>query len=280
MARRRPKTRSATDHWLVGQEASLLRSNVLPTCRDVLKEILFKRNVPENKRVDLMSLVSCKFYNFESKCHGDSGCSSKSDDQKCSVFKIKREYQKAAVPTIGDRNIAMKVVDMYTLYRNIKKKKSLTTKGAVDQRNSFKVSLDSLFDVSRPDAEELIRSDSSRSRKRKEEDLAFLQDQKTIRKQGMSSIDHKHIKIMKNKEDREKKEKAKVMKEKERLQKEAGSGYIDTSSESGGAGVNTTNTDKSMESLQEQIAPRRKRRRTRSGEAKQSCWRFQKIFSS
>ena len=71
----------------------------------------------------------------------------------------------------------------------------------------------------------------------------------------MSSIDHKHIKIMKNKEDREKKEKAKVMKEKERLQKEAGPGYIDTSSESGGAGVNTTNTDKSMESLQEQIAP-------------------------
>ena len=267
MASSRPKTRSATDHWLVGQEASLLRSNVLPTCRDVLKEILFKRNVPENKRVDLMSLVSCKFYNFESKCHGDGGCSSKSDDQKCSVFKIKREYQKAAVPTIGDRNIAMKVVDMYTLYRNIKKKKSLTTKGAVDQRNSFKVSLDSLFDVSRPDAEELIRSDSSRSRKRKEEDLAFLQDQKTTRKQGMSSIDHKHIKIMKNKEDREEKEKAKVMKEKERLQKEAGSGYIDTSSESGGAGVNTTNTDKSMESLQEQIAPRRKRRRTRSGEA-------------
>ena len=41
------------------------------------------------------------------------------------------------------------------------------------------------------------------------------------------------------------------------------------SSESGGAGVNTTNTDKSMESLQEQIAPStsRKRRRTRSGEA-------------
>ena len=106
------------------------------------------------------------------------------------MFKIKREYQKAAVPTIGDRNIAMKVVDMYTLYRNIKKKKSLTTKGAVDQRNSFKVSLDSLFDVSRPDAEELIRSDSSRSRKRKEEDLAFLQDQKTNIKQGMSLIDH------------------------------------------------------------------------------------------
>ena len=47
----------------------------------------------------------------------------------------------------------MKVVDMYTLYWNIKKKKSLTTKGAIDQSNSFKVSLDSLFDVSRPDAE-------------------------------------------------------------------------------------------------------------------------------
>ena len=159
-----------------------------------------------------MSLVSCRFYNFESKCHEDGGCSSKSDDQKCTVFKIKTEYQKAAVPTIRDRNIAMKVADMYTLYRNIKKKKSLTTKGAIDQRNSFKISLDSLFDVSRPDAEELIRSDSSRSRKRKEEDLVLLQDQKTNRKQGMSSIVHKHVKIMKNKEEREEKERAKVMK--------------------------------------------------------------------
>ena len=56
---------------------------------------------------------------------------------------------------------------------------------------------------------------------------------------------------------------------KEILEKEAGSGYIDMSSESGGAGVNTTNTEKSMESLQEQIAPStsRKRRRTRFGEA-------------
>ena len=49
---------------------------------------------------------------------------------------------------------------------------------------------------------------------------------------------------MKNKEDREEKARAKVMEEKERLEKEAGSGYIDMSSESGG-----TNTDKSMESL-------------------------------
>ena len=94
MASSRPKTRSATDHWLVGQEAPLLRSNVLPTCGDVLKEVLFKRNVPENKKVDLMSLVSCRFFNFESKCHEDGGCSSKSDDQKCIEFKIKREYQK------------------------------------------------------------------------------------------------------------------------------------------------------------------------------------------
>ena len=58
MATSRPKTRSATDHWLVGQEARLLQSKVLPTSGDVLKEVLFKRNVPENKTVDLMSLVS------------------------------------------------------------------------------------------------------------------------------------------------------------------------------------------------------------------------------
>ena len=65
-----------------------------------------------------------------------------------------------------------------------------------------------------------------------------------------SATDHR---LVGQEESREEKERAKVVKE--ILEKEAGSGYIDMSSESGGAGVNTTNTEKSMESLQEQIAP-------------------------
>ena len=78
-----------------------------------------------------------------------------------------------------------------------------------------------------------------------------------------SATDHRLV----GQEDREEKERAKVVKE--ILEKEAGSVYIDMSSESGGAGVNITNTEKSMESLQEQIAPSTssKRQRTRFGEA-------------
>ena len=90
------------------------------------------------------------------------------------------------------------------------KKKSETSKGAVEARNSFEAFLDTIFNVMRPDAEDLIRADSSRSRQRNEEYLAFLQNQKKERKQRMSSIDQKHVKIMQNKEEREAREAAQV----------------------------------------------------------------------
>ena len=79
-------------------------------------------------------------------------------------------YREAGIVTIPDRNIAKKIIELYDLYLAIKKKKSLTTKGATDQRASFKESLTALFDVSSDNAEDLIRADSSRSKKRKEED--------------------------------------------------------------------------------------------------------------
>ena len=86
----------------------------------------------------------------------------------------------------------------------------------------------------------------------------------------MGSTDRRHVKIMKNKEKREEKKEAQLKKERHRVEQETDAGFLDMSVESFGAGVNTTNTDKSMESLKEQILPSssRKRRRTRSGEAR------------
>ena len=194
----RPKTRSVTDHWMVGQESSVLKSGEMPTRRSVLKEVLFKRNLPENKRVNFMSLVSCGFQGFDSKCSLDGGCSNKSPDERCSLSKIKWRYQEAGIPTTTDYNVYKKISDLYDSYMDVKKKKSRKSEGAVNQRNSFEASLDSLFDVTKEDAEKLIRADSSRSRQRKEEDLSFLRDQRTTRNQGMSVVDHKYVKIMMN----------------------------------------------------------------------------------
>ena len=55
-----------------------------------------------------MNLVSCGFYNFESKCYQEGGFSEKSDDQKCTVSKIKHRYGEAGIVTIKDRKIAKK----------------------------------------------------------------------------------------------------------------------------------------------------------------------------
>ena len=56
---------------MVGQENPVLIIGILPTCRDILKEVLYKRSLPENRSVDQMSLVSCKFLKFDSKCYQD-----------------------------------------------------------------------------------------------------------------------------------------------------------------------------------------------------------------
>ena len=74
---------------------------------------------------------------------------------------------------------------------------------------------------------------------------------------------------MQNKDKREAREAAQVLKEKNRVEKESEFNFVDTSVDSSGAGVNTTNTDKSMESIKEQITPfmPREKRRTKSGEA-------------
>ena len=89
----RPKTRSVTDHWMVGQENSFLPIGILPTNRDILKEVLYKRSLPENSRtLDQMSLVSCNFLKFDSKCYqDDEGCSNKSEDQKCTLEGSQKE---------------------------------------------------------------------------------------------------------------------------------------------------------------------------------------------
>ena len=98
----RPKTRSVTDYWMVGQENPVLPVGVLPTHRDILKEVLYKRSLPENKSLDQLSLVSCNFLQFVSNCYGVEGCSNKSDDQKW-------RYQEAGTETINDRSIAKKI---------------------------------------------------------------------------------------------------------------------------------------------------------------------------
>ena len=90
----KPKTRSATDHYMVGQEAPKLPESVMPTCCSVLKEVLFKRNLPGNKTLNQLKLVSC----FQ-----DGGCSEKPGDQKCSAFKIKWRYREAGVETMNVR---------------------------------------------------------------------------------------------------------------------------------------------------------------------------------
>ena len=88
-----------------------------------------------------------------------------------------------------------------------------------------------------------------------------------------SATDHRLV----GQEEREEKERAKVVKE--ILEKEAGSGYIDMSSESGGAGV-TQQTLKSPWSLSRNKLLQEGRGGERGPEKpKQSCWRFQRIFS-
>ena len=71
-----------------------------------------------------MSLVSCVFQGFDSKCSLNGGCSNKSPDERCSLSKIKWRYQEAGIPTTTDYNVYKKVSDLYDSYVDVKKEKS------------------------------------------------------------------------------------------------------------------------------------------------------------
>ena len=95
------RTRSSTEHWLLGQGKATLPPSQLPSGEDILREILWKTESDDN----IERSIACQITKgtFELKCSEDKdgcGCQLKADPaMKCTVRKILEIYERGAIPT-------------------------------------------------------------------------------------------------------------------------------------------------------------------------------------
>ena len=222
-------TRSSTDHPLVGQEDPNFPPGVLPTRGAVLKELLYKRNLPGNMKIPFKDLASCPLttVTFEPKCKEPGGCSDKDSEKRCTVSKIQTRYSEARVPMVSPRLIVEKIVNMCDEYLKVKKrsadKSKMNQPGVIASRDRFIKELDEAFPAYHPEAEAKILSDPTLTEEMKQSDILFLKDQLSDRKFRFSGRDKNYDKIVKKKteamerkQEREELDRSRIEKEKKR----------------------------------------------------------------
>ena len=222
-------TRSSTDHPLVGQEDPNFPPGVLPTRGAVLKELLYKRNLPGNMKIPFKDLASCPLttVTFEPKCKEPGGCSDKDSEKRCTVSKIQTRYSEARVPMVSPRLIVEKIVNMCDEYLKVKKrsadKSKMNQPGVIASRDRFIKELDEAFPAYHPEAEAKILSDPTLTEEMKQSDILFLKDQLSDRKFRFSGRDKNYDKIIKKKteamerkQEREELDRSRIEKEKKR----------------------------------------------------------------
>ena len=180
------RTRSSTDHWLLGQGKASLPPSQLPSGEDVLREMLWKTESDES---DIESSIACQSTKgtFELKCN-ESGCLLKDDHtMKCTVRKILEIYKRAAIPTAREDKIKERCLKLYKNWKQLKGERNVKTSSAIKKRDKFLEDLKPAFMAYHAQAEDLINSDPQRSDETKKEDIEFLRDQKSKREAKIDS---------------------------------------------------------------------------------------------
>ena len=176
------RTRSSTDHWLLGQGKAILPPSQLPSGEDILREILWKTESDDN---DIESSIACQLTKgtFELKCHENNGCQLKDDPtMKCTVRKILEIYKRAAIPNAREDRIRERCLKLYKNWKQLKRERNVKTSSAVKKRDKFLEDLKPAFMAYHAQAEDLINADPQRSEENKREDIVFLLDQKSGRR--------------------------------------------------------------------------------------------------
>ena len=204
------RTRSSTEHWLLGQGKATLPPSQLPSGEDILREMLWKTEFNDSD-----SSISCQVSggSNEIKCNEDKegcGCLLKEDPNlRCTVRKILQIYQRAAVPTSRDDKIKNRCFKLFNSYKELRKQRNVKTPSANKKRERFLEELRPAFMAYHAEAEDIINSDPQRSEETKREDIEFLLDQKSKREAKIDTTADKIYtsKVVKDKEKQERKRK-------------------------------------------------------------------------
>ena len=175
------KVRSTLALWMIGSPANLTGCQ-LPTKRQVLKDFFAFKTA--NRYNEKPSVIAGLVY----------------DD-------LAEFWRRSAIPTMPKWIIISRITRLHESYQKLRSLSNRATQTEAEKRHKFEAELDQLFDVAALDAEKLISADRLRSDADKEEDISFLRDQRTERKQKMSSQDRTFKRKVINKLKRERRAK-------------------------------------------------------------------------
>ena len=183
------KTRSATDHFLIGSEQAAIKAgSQILTPRAMLQYVMFRKNSQDLKKWKIQDVICCPMLTGTRyavcQVEGSSGCLG---GTKCVVAAVKDDghWIKSGIPLITDLAIKEKIIKLHKLYREkMMKHKGKQNSKSVDERLSFSESVDNIFDIAAPNAEDLIQKDKLRPPEDKADDIAFLKDQRQKDRKG------------------------------------------------------------------------------------------------
>jgi hypothetical protein len=108
MSKRKLSTRSSTLRFLVGQPSPDFPEGLLPTYKDVLRDVLWKK-AKMGSTLPTKDVVSCGLLREtdSSICQNPMGCVSKEVDREncCTVEKVREKWRQAGIETVSDRVI-------------------------------------------------------------------------------------------------------------------------------------------------------------------------------
>ena len=178
-SRKKIKTRSATDYFLIGRSAEHISGNKLPLLSQVLQYVLnLKETTPINTPI---------------KNHLSGA-----------VDKVLLIWSKAGIKTITRINAIKRLQNEYDTWLQLCKNKTRQSDPG-RKREMFVSTLSKLWDIGAHDAIQYIRKNNMLSAKKKEEDIAFYEDQRSARKSVISGEDlllRKSVKRRQEKSDR------------------------------------------------------------------------------
>ena len=162
-ARKKIRTRSTTDYFLIGKSESRISGRKLPTLGQILRYLLHLKEMSSET-----SLLSVHISTVV--------------DQVLPFWKMAR------VETITNRSAEERLKKDFNTWTSLCKSKNRTSDPG-DKREIFRNSLEKLWDIGSPNAIQTILQNRLLSSDKKNEDIDFYEDQRGERKAFMSGMD-------------------------------------------------------------------------------------------
>ena len=196
-------TRQAHNIYLLGRPTEELGDkDKLPTKASVLKLLKFRQI--EQKNTPLSSLLACKMKPASKNLickEGECVVPENFDWTRCVVSEVRDIWDKAGIPTVSDHAVLDKIIKLNKTWQSFDKNKNKNkTEGQKVKEELFVADMEELFDISAKKnvkggvvtAEDLIKSDTSRSDNSKAEDIYFLKDQREEAAMSLGKFDEEY----------------------------------------------------------------------------------------